>query len=1452
MPNIILRLMPRTRLIFALLGALTVSICLHQLHFGIRVQAASTTVVISQVYGGGGNSGANLRNDFIELFNRGTTPVSLAGWSVQYSSAGGTSWTATNLTGSVQPGQYYLIQEAQGAGATTNLPTPDATGTIAMSATTAKVALVNSTTALTGTGCPFDGTVVDFIAYGTGTNCSETAAAPTLTNTTAALRAGSGCTDTDNNGSDFTAGTPNPRNTASATNPCAGSTNPSGTGSSSPTSVAPGDSSLLTVTVTPGTNPTSTGLAVASDLSSIGGSATQPLFDDGTNGDLTPADNVYSFNATISSQTPGGPKTLPVALTDAQSRSGSSSITLTVLGPSSPSGTGSAAPNSLQVGDSSILTVNVTPGTNPTSSGITVTADLSSIGGSPNQQFFDDGTNGDATANNNDFTYNATIAIGTTPGAKTLPITISDAQGRSGNASISITVEQPPPPVDHVVISQIYGGGGNSGATFTNDYVELYNPTVTTFTLTGWSLQYASAAGTTWTNKQPLGGTIGPGEYYLVVLASGGAAGQAVPEANITGDINMSATTGKLTLVNTSNSLSGACPAGDPAIVDFVGYGASATCHEGSANAPAPSNTSALFRKDDGSTDTNQNGTDFQTGTPNPRRTAPIMELGPWVASTDPITAGTNAPHDATITISFSEPVDVVGSWYNISCTNSGQHNDATVASSSGFKTYAITPNTNFQFGEQCTVAIPKEAVHDQDTDDSNPDTDTLLSDYEWTFTVVAEGNPAPYPPDVHLTMGNPSGAIADVTQPNNYLMEKPTYALSYNQDKGTPNWVSWHLDTSWFGNLARVDTFRPDPAVPPDWYRVQATDYFTTGFDRGHMTPNADRDNENRIPINQETYLMSNMVPQAPDNNQGPWANLENFLRSSLNVAGQDYEMYIVSGPAGTGGTGSNGFVNTIANGHVVVPAYTWKVALVLPKGDNDVSRVNAATRTIAVIMPNTQGIRTMDQNDWQNYLSTVDAVEQLTGYDFFSNLPDAVENSIEAGVNGNNPPGTAGQSVTTAENTPTLITLVAASPNSNPSFTYTIVSPPVHGTLNGTAGNRSYVPDPTFNGADSFTFQVSEGNTNSNISTVNITVTEVNDSPLADSDEKSTAEDVDLNFPAAELTLNDSAGPGNENNQRLSVIGVSANPDTHGSVTLTDGFVTYSPDQNYNGPASFSYKVCDNGSTNGSMDAKCATGTVNLLINSVNDLPVASGETYNTNSNTTLNVAAPGLLLNDMDVDGDYLSSIIATTPGHGGLLANADGSFSYTPTHDYSGPDSFSYRVFDGIGYSNTATVSITVNDTVAPVLYSNVGMSLLLNRNSNLMNIGLTASATDNSGGPVNVQVEVFGDEDDQTATAPGTIHSPDAKDIAPETLRLRAERVEENDGRVYLIVITATDAAGNVSRNYQTVVVPKSNKTANFELVSAQAAAAAAYAEEHGAPPPDYFIIGDGPIIGPKQ
>ncbi|MCY7387206.1 MAG: ExeM/NucH family extracellular endonuclease, partial [Burkholderiales bacterium] len=183
--------------------------------------AASPNIVISQIYGGGGNTGAPYKNDFIELFNRGNSPVSVAGWSVQYASATGTSWALmATLTGTIPAGGYYLVQGAGGVNGI-SLPTSDATGTTNMSGTAGKVALVNTATALPAVACPTSTSIVDFVGFGTTANCFEGASfAPAPSSTTADFRASAGCTDTDVNSANFTAGAPNPRNSATTVNAC--------------------------------------------------------------------------------------------------------------------------------------------------------------------------------------------------------------------------------------------------------------------------------------------------------------------------------------------------------------------------------------------------------------------------------------------------------------------------------------------------------------------------------------------------------------------------------------------------------------------------------------------------------------------------------------------------------------------------------------------------------------------------------------------------------------------------------------------------------------------------------------------------------------------------------------------------------------------------------------------------------------------------------------------------------------------------------------------------------------------------------------------------------------------------------------------------------------------------------------------------------------------------------
>ena len=179
---------------------------------------AQAQVVISQVYGGGGNSGATLRSDFIELHNTGNAPVSLSGWSVQYASSTGSTWARTALTGSIAPGGYYLVKQADGSGGTVDLPTPDVVGTLSMSGSAGKVALVTNTTLLAGT-CPLGGAVVDLVGFGSA-NCSEGAPTGALSNTNAAIRKDEGCTDTGNNFADFSVAAAAPRNSASPAKTC--------------------------------------------------------------------------------------------------------------------------------------------------------------------------------------------------------------------------------------------------------------------------------------------------------------------------------------------------------------------------------------------------------------------------------------------------------------------------------------------------------------------------------------------------------------------------------------------------------------------------------------------------------------------------------------------------------------------------------------------------------------------------------------------------------------------------------------------------------------------------------------------------------------------------------------------------------------------------------------------------------------------------------------------------------------------------------------------------------------------------------------------------------------------------------------------------------------------------------------------------------------------------------
>ena len=467
--------------------------------FDSHTPLVGPAIVISQVYGGGGNSGATLRNDFIELFNRSHEPVDVTGWSVQYASAAGSSWNVTALSGTIAPGGYYLVQQAAGSGGSADLPTPDATGTAAMSASAGKVVLVRRATAVTGACATDDPDVVDRVGFGsnsTAGGCETEWGLRTanLSNTTAAVRLANGCSWSGVAATDFSVDAPTPRNSASPTVTCGTTVTPE---------VARVSVTPAAATVTVGGTVALTATAFDADDAAIGGT---------------------SF--TWSTSTP------------------------------------------------TVATVSTTG-----------------------------------------------IVAGIAPGTATIIATTSN--GTAGSATI--TVEAAPPPSDApVVISQVYGGGGNSGAPFANDFVELFNAGSEPVSLDGWAVQYASPAGTSYA-ATPLSGTIQPGRYYLVQQAAGAGAGAALPTPDATGSLSMGANAGKVLLTNTTTAITVACPVGG-AVVDRVAYGSSsgdnACITVWGARTASTSNTTAALRRNDGCVDTGVNGDDFVVLAPAPRNSA--------------------------------------------------------------------------------------------------------------------------------------------------------------------------------------------------------------------------------------------------------------------------------------------------------------------------------------------------------------------------------------------------------------------------------------------------------------------------------------------------------------------------------------------------------------------------------------------------------------------------------------------------------------------------------------------------------------------------------------------------------------------------------------------------------------------------------------------------------------
>jgi endonuclease G len=417
------------------------------------------------------------------------------------------------------------------------------------------------------------------------------------------------------------------------------------------------------------------------------------------------------------------------------------------------------------------------------------------------------------------------------------------------------------------------------------------------------------------------------------------------------------------------------------AIIDSVGWGSANNIFVEGTPTAAPAANNGQKRKQNGCQDTDNNLNDFESTAPSAPRNAstPAAPCGGGgeslfaaiSASPNTVSPGGNTLLTVTVipaTAPASTGIAVTGNLSQIGGAvsqpffDNGTNGDVT-AGDNVFSFLALVP-------AETTGGIKNLTATASDAENRSVNVNTEI-------TVNA-----PLPGEDPLIFGNPSNATPDFANENNYLMQKPQYTLSYNRGKATANWVAWRLDSGWIGNAQRQDDFRPDTTLPAGWYQVLDEDYSNSGYDRGHMVPSGDRTNS--IPNNSATFLMTNIIPQISANNQGPWEEFETYLRT-LAQAGN--EMYIFSGPSGN--------IGTIAQGRITVPSVTWKVVIVLPNGSNDLARVTKATRAFGIVVPNQPPL---DMNaPWRNFRVTVNAVELLTGYDFFNAVPKVTQELIE-----------------------------------------------------------------------------------------------------------------------------------------------------------------------------------------------------------------------------------------------------------------------------------------------------------------------------------------------------------------------------------------------------------------------------------------------------------------------
>ena len=248
----------------------------------------------------------------------------------------------------------------------------------------------------------------------------------------------------------------------------------------------------------------------------------------------------------------------------------------------------------------------------------------------------------------------------------------------------------------------------------------------------------------------------------------------------------------------------------------------------------------------------------------------------------------------------------------------------------------------------------------------------------------------------LQMQLGNPSGATADPTNHDHYLIQRPVEAIDYSDNLGQPNWASWDVTVADIGSSGRSDAWAVDTNLPPGFYQVPISPFSGSGYDRGHMCPSADR--TDTVANNELVFIMSNIIPQASLQNQNIWANFENYCRQTLLPGGK--ELLIMCGP-------SLFTSSKLDSNHVTVAGYTWKIVVAVPGGAGTATnRISPTTQVVALRIPNTDAVAF---DAWQNYRTNVVAIEADTGFSFLTALPPNLATVLRNKVDGQNPPAPA-----------------------------------------------------------------------------------------------------------------------------------------------------------------------------------------------------------------------------------------------------------------------------------------------------------------------------------------------------------------------------------------------------------------------------------------------------------